>query len=292
MLRARLLPADRPGAWRTLWADQDAAGLAAAVEDLASPPLFGGPGILAVRHADALTEADQERLLAVLPTLGAGGCLVLVARGKDTRRRLFAACVKAGAAHLLAALDERAAAAWVVRLARDRGHEIASPATQELIDRSGFELGVLAGEIEKLALAAGSGRRIEPGHVRAVVADVRAHEVQELTDRLAQRDLAGAARALRRLLAEGEPAIRVVAFVAANLRRTLHVAELAESGLGPDAIAQRLGMPPWLVAKTAGRGRAADLIRALDALRRLDLELKSSRPTEAVFEDALLRIAG
>jgi DNA polymerase III delta subunit len=117
--------------------------------------------------------------------------------------------------------------------------------------------------------------------VRAVVTAARAHGVEELTDRLARRDVAGAARVLRQLLAEGEPAIKVVAFVAANLRRALHVAELAEAGLGEGEIARRLGMPPWLVAKNAGRVRAADLIRALLVLRRLDLELKSARDADA-----------
>src|SRR5207249_6785559 len=41
--------------------------------------------------------------------------------------------------------------------------------------------------------------------------------------------------------------------------------------------AERLGMPRWLVDKSRGRGRAADLERALLVLRRLDLELKSAR---------------
>ena len=49
-------------------------------------------------------------------------------------------------------------------------------------------------------------------------------------------------------------------------------------------------MPPWLVAKQTGRGRARDLVRALLVLRRLDLELKSARAAEAAFEAALLEI--
>src|SRR5262249_29202092 len=68
--------------------------------------------------------------------------------------------------------------------------------------------------------------------------------------------------------------------------------ELAEAGLTPDGIAARLGMPPWLVAKSVGRGRAVELARALGVLRRLDLELKSARPAEAVVDAAPLEIAG
>lgn len=291
VLRERLLPAGRPGMWRPVWGDESADSLAAALGDLRSPPLFGGSQVLVVRRTDGLREEGQDHVLAALPTLGAGGTLVLVARTADQRRRLFAACVRAGAAYGFPPLEPRAAPAWVARLAREQGSEIAPAAVQEILDRSGSDLGILVGEIEKLVLHAGPGVRIQPTHVRSVVAAVRSHAVEELSDRLARRDLAGATRALRQLLAEGEPPLRVLAFLAANLRRALAVAELAEAGLGPDDIAARLGMPLWVVSRSLDRGRAADLIRALYTLRRLDQELKSTRPGAAVFEAALLEIA-
>jgi DNA polymerase-3 subunit delta len=181
---------------------------------------------------------------------------------------------------------------WVVRLARERGHEIAPAAVQELVDRSGADVGTLAGEIEKLALHAGAGTRLELAHVRGLVSAARAHGATEFTDRLARADLAGAARLLRQLFAEGEPPIRLLAFVAANLRHALHVMELSEQGLGAEEIGRRLDIPPWLVTRNLGRGRAADLERALLVLRRLDLELKSARDPAAAFEVALLEIAG
>jgi DNA polymerase-3 subunit delta len=293
VLRRRLLPEGRPGTWRVLWADDAAERLPGALADLRSSSLFGGPQVLVVRHADALRDDDQGRVLEVLDDPGADGTLVLVARTADQRKRLMAACTRAGAAVALQALaDPRAAAPWVARLARERGHEITPAAVDELVERSGTDLGTLAGELDKLSLRVGPASRIDESHVRALVAAVRGHEVQELTDRLAARDAAGAARVLRRLIAEGEPPVRVLAFVAANLRRTLHTAELTEQGLPPDEVARRLGMPPWLVQKSRGRGRARDLARALQVLRRLDLELKSARDAGASFDLALLEIAG
>jgi DNA polymerase-3 subunit delta len=214
-----------------------------------------------------------------------------VARAADQRRRLFAACLRAGAGFGFAPLDPRAAQAWIVRLARERGHEIATPRCRSSRSAADGARGARR-EIEKLSLHAGTGARLEPALERAIVTAARTHGVEELTDRLARHDLRGAARVLRQLLAEGEPPIRLVAFLAANLRRALHVAELAESGLGEGEIARRLGMPPWLVARNLGRGQAADLVRALLVLRRLDLELKSARDDEAAFEAALLAIAG
>jgi len=291
VLRERLLPPGRAGTWRTLWADQDADRLPSALDDLSAPSLFGGVPVLVVRHADTLREEDQASILDMLPRLDGSGSLLLVARAADQRRKLFAACLRGGAGFGFPPLEPRAVPPWVVRLARERGHEIAPAAVEELVERCGADLGVVAGEVEKLSLVAGPKARIEPAHVRAVVAAVRSHQVQELTDRLARKDVAGAARVLRLLLAEGEPPIRLLSFLAANFRRSLHVAELAEQGVTPDEIGRRLGMPSWLVGRSLGRGRASDLVRALLVLRRLDVELKTSRGAE-VFDAALLEIAG
>jgi DNA polymerase-3 subunit delta len=293
VLRDRLVPAGRPGTWRTLWGDEQAGEVAGAIEELGSPSLFGGPQVLVVRHADGLPEETKDRVLEMLPGLGAGGTLVLVARAADQRRRLFAACLRAGAGFGFQPLaDRRAVETWVVRLAREDGRDIAPAAVHELIERSGPDLGVLAGEIVKLGLHAGPGARIELRHVRELVAAVRAHDVEELTARLARRELPGAARVLRQLLAEGEPPIRLVAFLAANLRRALHVEELAQEGIGAEEIARRLGMPAWMVGRNLGRGRVEDLLRSLLVLRRLDLALKSGRDADAAFDAALLEIAG
>jgi len=213
----------------------------------------------------------------------------LVARIAEQRRKLFAACRRAGAGYEF--LPPPDARPWVVRLARERGHEVAAPAAAELIERTGADLGVLDGEIEKLSLHVGAGVRIEPQHVRALVGDGRDRDARELSDRIARRDLPGAARLLRDLLAQGEPPIKLLAFLAGNVRRALHVTELVEQGLRPDEIAGRLGMSPNAIAFFARRGPAVDLERTLLVLGRLDLELKSGRDEEACFDAALLEIA-
>jgi DNA polymerase III delta subunit len=115
--------------------------------------------------------------------------------------------------------------------------------------------------------------------------------VEELADCLGRGDRAGAHRAVAGLLRAGEPPIRIVAFLAANLRRSLHVAELRERGLDDDAVAARLGMPGWLVRRVGRTHAAAGLERALETLRALDLDLKRSRPPGVAFDAALASLA-
>lgn len=278
---------------RVVWGDDEPERIASALADLGSRSLFGGAPAVVIRRAEALSAAQEDAVLACLPRLGDDGRLVLVAKSLDQRRRLHAACAKAGAAVACARpADQRAASAWVATLARERGHAIGSAAAERLLDRTGFDLGRIDDELEKLSLRVGAGAPIGVEHVDEFVAATRAHAVEELTDRLARRDTAGAIRTLRGLVAEGEPLLRVVAFLTANVRRALHVTELLATGMREDEVAGRLGMPPWLVAKQARRGSPAVLESALGALAELDVALKSSRPDAATFEAVLLAIGG
>src|SRR5204862_1373909 len=131
-----------------------------------------------------------------------------VARSLDQRRKLHAACAKAGAAVRFVRPDARATAAWVVTLARERGHRITPAAVARLLERTGADLGRLDAELEKLSIQVGSGSAIDVRDVEAGVAALRGHAVEELTDYLARRDVAAAIRTFRGLVASGEPPIR------------------------------------------------------------------------------------
>ena len=138
----------------------------------------------------------------------------------------------------------------------------------------------------------GTGKRIDVAHVDAVVPATRMHEVYELTNRLAAGDRRGACAMLRRVLAEGEPPVRLLAFLRLeHARGTAHRgAEGAGAGQRGDRASPN-SMPSWMVGKRQHRAKARDLMQALWVLRRLDLELKSPAPPEAAFEAALLEIA-
>jgi DNA polymerase-3 subunit delta len=288
LLRARVT-----GDARTLWAHEDAARLPAALDDLSSPSLFGGGQALVIRRAEALAGADEDLVLGAAGRVKPPACLILVARELDARRRLLSAFEREGGAFAFPRVTDPAVLReWIVRLAAERGQDVRPAAVDLLLERAASDLATLASEVEKASLYAGAGVAIDAPHVEATGTFGRGVAVEELADRLARRDLRGAHRALAGLLGAGEPPVRIVAFLAASLRRALHVAELAGQGLGQDAIATRLGMPAWLVRRIQSTRSAAQLERSLAALRELDLALKTSRPVAAAFAAALAEMTG
>jgi DNA polymerase-3 subunit delta len=244
-----------------------------------------------VRRVEAMRGAVEAAVEAAVSDERRDGRLVLVGGALDRRKRWYAAARTR--AHEIACVpltDEGDVRGWVECLARERGVRLGGDAVAALLERCGFDLALLDGEIERVALRAGTatvGRDV----VQEVVAQARGHAVEALTDRLGRGDVTGAIRVLRGLFDDDEPPLRVLGFLAANVRRALHVAEEQERGVTLPEIAARLGMPEWLVRRQLGRGSAAHLERALDTLLELDLALKRSRPEEIVFEAALDRLA-
>ena len=279
--------------WRTLWGDDEERRFDEALARLSAGSLFGEPCGFVVRRAETLSATMEERIIALLPHLEAQrGVVVLVARTTDQRKRLAATLSRQGALFLFPRLsDAGRARAWVDRMARERGVAITPAAAELLVERVGTDLARLDSEVEKAALRAGAVRRVEVETVQETTADTAAGAVETLTECLDRHDLAGALRVLLRLLDAGEPPVRIAAFLAATLRRRLHVAELRERGLDDEQVAQHLGMPAWLVRKQGSARHAAPLEQALAELRALDAALKSSRPTAACFDATLLRIA-
>jgi DNA polymerase III delta subunit len=280
------------GEWRVVWGDDEPERVRAALEAMTSRGLFGGGTSVVIRRADAMRGAVEAAVEGIVEDDRYEGRLVLVATGLDRRKRWCAAAARrAFEIHCAPLVDAREVRSWVVRMAGERDARIADDAAAELVERCGLDLALLDAEVEKLVLAA-PGTPIDRALVRRLVASVRGWAVEELTDRLARRDVAGVVRVLRGLLDDGEPPLRLVAFLAANLRRALHVVDLKERGCSPTEIASRIGLPDWLVRRQLDRGPSARLERALATLAALDVALKSSRPEELVFEAALRELAG
>lgn len=285
---------EAPIVWRTLWADGDASELRDAMAALTAPALFGSVSGLTIRRADALSPTVEEQILGLLPALDPRhAVLVLVAGTIDTRRRLPAALATGAAVFEFPRLpDERSVRGWVERLAHERGVAISPAAVALLLERAGTDLGILAEEIEKAACYASPTLRIDVDTVAAVASATRPEAVDALADRIARGDPAGACRVLRRLLADGEPAVKIAAFLAATLRRRLQVAELRETGATEDLVAARLGIPAWLVRRQGPQVPSALLESGLRILHALDATLKVSRPDAPWLEAVVLRLAG
>ncbi len=301
------------------------ADLGAALDELATPSLFGGQRLVVVREADAFVAAHRERLEAYIhaPAPRATLVLDLDALAKNLRltkaieakgllvecRRLYETPPPWGPPR---APWESELVDWTVRRAAERGKRLGREDAYRLVSLAGNDLFEIASTVEKLALAAGERPDIPPDEVERLTARARRDDVFTLADAVGRRDLAKALAALDSLLTWGyvdrdggvlRDEGRIAAIVLGRLRRKLEeiergIAFVEAGGRGDDrALAAAAGAHPAFARRLADEVRtfrAEDLEACLGAIAEADLALKGVTaqrfPARLALERALVRL--
>ncbi len=299
-LREAVVPEDRRAfnEERLRGDEVDAAQL---VDSLRTVPLLGGRRLVVVREADRLAPEVLDALAAYARAPLDSAVLALAAERIDRRLKSWKALESAGvlvdcgrpdARSLGRRLDEAAAAA---------GATFEPGAAELLVELAGGDLGVLEGEVAKLAAFVGPGRPISGDAVRELVAGRAGApggaSLFGWVDAVAERRTAEALAGVGRLLAAGEEPLRLLALLARQIRLVWSAKALAGRGAGVQEIGERLVprarfLVPKLLAQARGFSEA-ELARAHEALIAADLALKSSPASEAlVLERLVLVICG
>ncbi len=166
---------------------------------------------------------------------------------------------------------------WIRERARKLGVAFSTEAIEELGSAVGPDSRLLNAEMVKLATYCGE-RTVEARDVHLLVSDARKANVFSMVDAIGQRQAEAALREMRRLLAEGDHPLRIVAMVIRQFRLLIQVKELTERGAAPDEIAGKVGMPFRGVAAIQRQARNfsyAQLERAYARLLDFDVQVKT-----------------
>jgi DNA polymerase-3 subunit delta len=264
---------------------------------------------------------DESTLLEEFLASGGGGdtVLLLTAAAVDRRKRIFKEIEKRGVCAELSVERERSGAltreaveAMIDGVLTQWGMRPSPAARRAIAERAGGDPAQLHSELEKVCLHAGDGPSIEEADVAAVMRDLGESWVFDFTGALAQRNIGKALALLRRLFAQGEPALRLLAMISREIRILLAAREILSTSLArswspgmqfnrfrdqllpqiPDDQKQLVGgMHPYvlyLALQNASRANAADLERALVELHEIDVALKSSRTDPQIRLEAFV----
>jgi DNA polymerase-3 subunit delta len=152
--------------------------------------------------------------------------------------------------------------------AQRQGVALAGDAAGLLGERVGPQLLLLRQEIEKAALLAGPGQRIERKHVELSVAAVAEEPIWDLTDAIGLGKTADAVGLLARMLDHGAAAPAILGALASHFRKLVRVGQ-GESVAGPPFVVRKL-------EQQARRYPARRLVACLRAIHRTDVELKGA----------------
>lgn len=281
-------------------ADIDASALAAdparLADDAAQLSLVGGRRVVRVRGAgDALARlfagflAETSAALVVVEAGELGGGSALRRAFENSPRGAAVGCYP-DAPRDRAQVIRESLAAHRVMVSRD--------AAQYLVDHLGEDRLATRSELDKLALYAGDGGRVEYDDAVLLVGDGAALELDDAVMAAAEGDAARLDRVLDRVFQEGESPVTVVRSALRHMQRLhrLTAARLATGATIETVMAA--ARPPIFykqqdsIRRQLGQWREPALRRALDRLARAELQMKTTGlPAETLCREALLSIA-
>jgi DNA polymerase-3 subunit delta len=163
---------------------------------------------------------------------------------------------------------------WVIARARELGLQLEPDTARALIAHVGDRQQRLLRELEKLALGAGEGARLDTSMVDELTAPSAEHKAWSLADAILGADAPGATRLYLTLRTQGERLSGLLYWMSQRIRLAHDVASAIEAGESAAAVKRRLRMPSRAADRLiadARRAGAEDLRRTIEQLAELEL---------------------
>lgn len=245
----------------------------ALVPALQSGSLFGGRRGVLVVDAHQLLKAEADIAASLVGTMGGDGSVVVFVADGALPGALGKAVKALGETISIKKMSERDAADWLANQARDRRMRIEPEAANALLQRFGSDIASMSQALEQLAANEGP---VTVDDVNARFRNRPDEPMWHFSDAVSAGNTGEALRRLADFLTHGHP-LQLMAFLLGDLRRR------AVAAASPDisTFAERIGTNPehYPTRKAWGQRDASteeDLRRALDAMARADVELKTA----------------
>ncbi|HLU44217.1 MAG TPA: DNA polymerase III subunit delta [Natronosporangium sp.] len=244
----------------------EAGGLSAGeVSELLSPSLFGGARVVVIRQGQDARKDLAAALLAYAAAPDPEVALIVTHAGGAKGRALADGLRKAGATVVSAArlTRHRDRVEFVRQEVRRLGGRCGEDAAEALLAAVGSDLRELAAACSQLV--ADTGGRIDADTVARYYRGRAEVSGFTVADAAMVGDSAGALEALRWALQIGVPVVPIADALADGIRT---VARVASAGRGsPQALASKLGMPPWKVERGQRQARGWTPEGLVEAMR-------------------------
>jgi DNA polymerase-3 subunit delta len=165
---------------------------------------------------------------------------------------------------------------WVIARARELNLQLEPDTARALIAQVGDRQQRLLRELEKLALYAGQGARVDTAMLEELAAPSAEQRAWSLADTIVRGDAQAATALYLTLRSQGERLPGLLYWMSGRVRTAHEVATALESGKPPAQIRRSLRMPSKAADRLiadAGRSGAENLQRTIEQLA--DLELAS-----------------
>jgi DNA polymerase-3 subunit delta len=265
------------------------------LSELSSAPLTGGRRVVRVRDAgEALAKSVEAALAAATD-----GLLVLEAEGLAARGKLRGMVERAdaGAAIGCYGLSGDALDGLIRTMLAASKVSIDDDAVRWVSGQLGGDLGVTRREIEKLALFAGAGGRVDLTTARMCVGDLAGLSLEDALFAATAGDPVAADRALELAIADGAAPVAVLRTALLHLQRLQRARAAVAEGQSPADAAKQVRPPVFF--QRAGAFQQALRLWSQDALQAACMRVwesekackQTAAPAEVIARSVVLGLA-
>jgi DNA polymerase-3 subunit delta len=222
------------------------ANLAEVLDDLRTLPFLAPRRVVVLRDADSFISANRSHLEDYLAEPCPTGTLVLMPKTFPSNTRLYKRVAEIGRCIACQPPKAFALPKWLVERARDAYNKrLDNEAARQIVDNAGNNLGLLDGELAKLALYVGTRPTITVDDVAALVGHHREEKVFGLLNAMADGDIKTAMQLWEDVWQTDRAAPhRAIGGIAFGVRRMLEAHVELHSGKHADYVARRLFTDP------------------------------------------------
>jgi DNA polymerase-3 subunit delta len=275
----------------------DHATLADVLDELRTLPFLSKCRVVIVDGADPFVTAHRKELETYAEKPVSSAVLVLSVKSMPSTTKLAKLIEKSGLTIDCKPPDERDLPRWLIDLAKTQCRaKLDDDAAKLLVELVGPEIGLLASEVEKLAVYVGERKVIKHEDVARMVGAGRAETIWTIVEAATTGKGDEALAELDHLLAKGEHPIKIVAGMTFSLQKVHHAGQLRRARVDLRDACQIAGIYPKAVEQT-GRQHAhlgpSRVDRLPGLLLQADLDLKgdSPLPPQAILERLLVQLA-
>ncbi len=206
-------------------------------------PFLSDHRVVEVRNVSKLPAKAQDELAVALPSLPETTHLVLIWgkewRRDDAKKSLVDTVSRLGQVIIFWPLFPENAQRWLQQRAKKYNKSLETQAGAWLVQQAGEGLRLLDGELQKACTYVGNSPSISLTDVQAAFGYTRASSPYDWLTYIRQQKSAQALQILKRLLAEGEEPIYLLAILSGSMREWLSLREGQEN---PQAVAARFNL--------------------------------------------------
>lgn len=232
-------------------------------------PMFAARRLVVVRQAEKVTAPEWKAFSATYFADPIDTTTLFIDWGErkpDGRSRWVKNAGKNGVVAECKPLYDNEVPSFLRFAAGRAGKELTPGAASFLAQSVGSNLHALSDAIARLALFVGDSPRIDEPDVEAAVATTKAHEVWDLTDAVANRDLPAALTVLGRVRSQGAEAPQLLFHLHRTVRQLWLAKEAVAGGADRQALASALGVHPFVAGKVADSSRRFSIDALAEAL--------------------------